>query len=231
MLNFVEEKADGESKYLVIFFHGWGSNKEDLIALSGYFKTISPNIHFISVDAPDLCESGFGYQWFSLKEANFEYIENEINKNNSNLDDFISTVEREIRKNNIILKDFIEFQSKRLNIDYDRIILAGFSQGAIMSMYAGITVSKKLCGIVAFSGLFPVAVNDLNTILRTKQKILMLHGEDDHVIPFQYFQYSVDTLKRFDFDLTCYLLENLGHRMDDRCISFAKQFIESIIEC
>lgn len=213
MLDFIEENIQNNKniKYLMIFLHGWGSDKNDLISLSKYFYPVSENIHFISVNAPYECDSGFGYQWFSLKKMDINYIQ------------------KEIKNNNLIIKDFMDSQSKRLNIEYNKIFLVGFSQGAMLSLYTGLTLQKQLAGIISFSGLLPITIEDAKKILTTNQKILMIHGEKDNVIPYKLFEYSIDVLNKFDFDILHHSLEDLGHCINSDCIEFAKDFVRKII--
>ncbi len=213
MLDYIEENTEinEKNKYLMIFLHGWGSDKYDLISLTKDFNSVSKNIHYISVNAPYSCDNGFGYQWFSLKNMDINYIQKEIINCNS------------------ILRYFLDFQSKRLNIEYNKIFLVGFSQGSMLSLYNGLTLQKQLAGVIAFSGLLPVTFDNAKNLLTTKQKILMTHGENDNTIIPQLFEYSVEILKKFDFDISYHLLENLGHGINDNCINFAKNFVKNII--
>ena len=211
----------------MIFLHGWGSDKYDLISLTKDFNSVSKNIHYISVNAPYSCDNGFGYQWFSLKNMDINYSFTEIFQNDITMS--INYIQKEIINCNSILRDFLDFQSKRLNIEYNKIFLVGFSQGSMLSLYNGLTLQKQLAGVIAFSGLLPVTFDNAKNLLTTKQKILMTHGENDNTIIPQLFEYSVEILKKFDFDISYHLLENLGHSINDNCINFAKNFVKNII--
>ena len=61
-------------KKLMIFLHGYGTDMYDLFGLRNNFIDILPDTHFISVNAPFKCEFGDGYQWFSLKSMDMNYI-------------------------------------------------------------------------------------------------------------------------------------------------------------
>ena len=58
MLSFIEEAPfNGKPpKKLMIFLHGYGSNKEDLFSLKDSFFFFFQDTQFISVDGPDVCE-------------------------------------------------------------------------------------------------------------------------------------------------------------------------------
>ena len=190
--------------YLVIMLHGWGSDKYDLISLDFNID----NLHYLSVNAPYECDSGFGYQWFSLEDMN------------------VNSIIKEIRNNYIVLEKFIEEQSIKLNIDYNHIFLLGFSQGAMMSLYTGIRLNKKLAGIISLSGLLPDTINSIKNSQITKQNILLLHGTDDNVVPFNYF---IETKKLFDilnFNIEAYSINELQHGINNEEIDIIKSFIE-----
>jgi phospholipase/carboxylesterase len=70
-------------------------------------------------------------------------------------------------------------------ISADKIILAGFSQGGVVSLFTGLRFSQKLAGILALSCYLPTA-DKLPDNCHTANKqtpILQNHGEQDDVVP------------------------------------------------
>ena len=57
-----------EAEILIIFFHGWGSNGDDLIQLAPLFAKHIPSAYFLSPNGPEECpQNPFGgKQWFGL---------------------------------------------------------------------------------------------------------------------------------------------------------------------
>lgn len=213
MLDFIEKKSiSGENKYLIIFLHGYGSDKYDLMSLSDEFNSISSDIYYISVNAPFICDNGYGYQWFELKEITLPYVMNEVKKNYK------------------IIENFVKLQSDRLNINYENIFLVGFSQGAIISLYASIRLDKKLAGIIAFSGFMAETIDELKNNLKNKQKIIMIHGVSDQIIPYIYFEYSKNILQTMNFENETYSINHLDHSINYECINYAKSFVKKIIK-
>ncbi|PIP02924.1 MAG: carboxylesterase [Zetaproteobacteria bacterium CG12_big_fil_rev_8_21_14_0_65_54_13] len=70
-------------------------------------------------------------------------------------------------------------------IPANRLILAGFSQGAAMALYSGLRQSNALAGIIALSGylLMPGDRCDYSQASRATP-LFMAHGIDDQVVPF-----------------------------------------------
>lgn len=72
-------------------------------------------------------------------------------------------------------------EAERAGIPPSRVVLSGFSQGAVTALAAGLTYEHQLAGICAFSGWLPAG---LLPKLRNKQTpIFMNHGEQDTLIP------------------------------------------------
>lgn len=70
-------------------------------------------------------------------------------------------------------------------IPSSRIILAGFSQGGVMSLFSGLRFTQKLAGIMALSCYLPtgdVLPSELSAA-NQETPILQLHGEQDDVVP------------------------------------------------
>lgn len=70
------------------------------------------------------------------------------------------------------------------DISPDRIIIAGFSQGAAMALYTGLRQQPSLGGIIALSGylLLPEDIEQCPTTNRTTP-IFMAHGINDPIVP------------------------------------------------
>jgi phospholipase/carboxylesterase len=70
-------------------------------------------------------------------------------------------------------------------IPANKIVLAGFSQGGVISLFTGLRYPKKLAGIMALSCYLPTA-DHLPEHLAVENKqtpILQNHGEQDDVVP------------------------------------------------
>ncbi|MEC4724808.1 carboxylesterase [Shewanella sp. D64] len=70
-------------------------------------------------------------------------------------------------------------------IPANKVVLAGFSQGGVMSLFTGLRYPQQLAGIMALSCYLPTAdklPEELSEVNRTTA-ILQHHGEQDDVVP------------------------------------------------
>lgn len=102
-----------------------------------------------------------------------------------------------------------------------RIFLGGFSQGGALSLYAGLTCSKQLAGIIALSCWlplhkgFPAAKKTADSV-----PVFQCHGDVDPVVPYKFGQLSHYSLKTFMTNAQFTTYNGLSHsssqeEMDD----------------
>ena len=205
--------AGGNANKLVVFLHGYGADGKDLIDLANPFGMALPNASFISPDAPHSCAmSPQGRQWFPIEE-----------------------IPKGAIKASLGLLNLIENEAKKLNLTFKDVILIGFSQGAMMSMQCLLINHKQLGAIIGYSGALREenveAAND--QILNGKHKfldtpILLVHGEQDEVVPFQSLERSKILLNKIGFNVQTLSRQNLGHGIDPEGISRGMEFLKSL---
>src|SRR5215472_10649008 len=112
--------AKATAKQLVVLCHGLGADGHDLIDLAPAWAHALPDALFASVDAPFPHESGFGRQWWSVADRS------------------PAVMEAGVRRAAPYLHDFIDVELERLALPPDGYALMGFSQGAMMVLFAGL---------------------------------------------------------------------------------------------
>jgi phospholipase/carboxylesterase len=85
-------------------------------------------------------------------------------------------------------------------IPSNRIILAGFSQGGAMALFAGLRYPQPLAGILALSTYLPLANQPLQTANRNIP-IFMAHGRFDPVLPMSLGQQTYMLLKKLNYPI------------------------------
>jgi phospholipase/carboxylesterase len=119
-----------------------------------------------------------------------------------------------IHKSAAAISQLIEREASR-GIAYEKIVLAGFSQGCAMSLQVGLRFPHRLAGIMALSGYLPLA-NSLaleRSEANGKTPILMAHGVWDAVITLERAEASADILEKLGYqvDWNTYPMEHSLH--------------------
>jgi phospholipase/carboxylesterase len=223
VLNYISHGETKNPKHLMIFLHGYGSNKENLISLAYNFCNCLPDSLFISPDAPfsladDLVGSNFfdyGKKWFSIIRDD-KTFESSFKKSAS-----------EIKKSNQILSSFIDELLKKFNLKNRQLFLLGFSQGAMMSIYQSLSRKEEIGGVVAYSGkvILPTSLGEYGQNILSKPYIALFHGKKDQVVTFDNFLESKDLLTKLGAPFEAHEFENLEHQIINEEIEITKKFI------
>lgn len=97
-------------------------------------------------------------------------------------------------------------------IPADKIVLAGFSQGGVLSLFTGLRYPKTLAGIMALSCYLPTA-DKLPEQLSTENRatpILQQHGRQDDVVALSAGKMANELLNSSDYDVT-WQTYTMGH--------------------
>ncbi|KAF5368001.1 hypothetical protein D9758_004394 [Tetrapyrgos nigripes] len=122
----------------------------------------------------------------------------------------------------------------------ERIVLGGFSQGAILSLLAGFTTDVPVAGIIALSGRVPLQDKFKSMILpgALKKPFFWGHGEDDELVKFEYATTSIELLKGAGVSVTSEIeakgltfrsYPNTGHSVDMRELKDVQDWIKKVI--
>lgn len=88
-------------------------------------------------------------------------------------------------------------------IPSERIVVGGFSQGGAVTLYAGLTYQKPLAGLIPLSTYLPIS----DVFLKNrhpenfKTPLLMVHGTQDRVVPFEFGKSSKNFLKELNYHI------------------------------
>ena len=101
------------------------------------------------------------------------------------------------------MESLIEKEEKR-GIPANKIVLAGFSQGAVIALTAGLRFSKRLAGILALSGYFPFAKQVLEkaSACNRSTPIFLAHGTEDTIVPYALGQITYSILQKQNYPVT-----------------------------
>ena len=208
----IKNSITGKTNKVVIFFHGYGADGNDLISLSDAFSNTLPDAVFYSPNAPEKCEmGGFGYQWFPIKQ-----------NNDGSLD---LKAEKEIMNSVGLINDYIDEVEKISGVNTEDFILVGFSQGTMMILETLFSREKKFSALIGFSGGF---INISKNIPKENlcTPILLIHGDNDQVVPMEMTNIAYKSLEGLGFKVEKYFSKGLGHGISLDGLTEATKFLK-----
>ena len=196
-----------EIKNAVILLHGYGGDGKDISMLSLNWKRHMPNTVFICPNGHEVCLiNPSGFQWFDLTKNDPDYI-----------------LEQSIKAENKIQK-FINEIKQEFNLTNNKICLAGFSQGCMLSLNVGLITEEKFSCIVGFSGKI-IDQNNLKGRVKNFSDVLLIHGDADQVVPSTYLLEAKDFLIRNGINVQTLLIKNCDHHIPMEASSTALNYI------
>ena len=203
--------VSGETRSVVVFLHGYGANGADLLGLADPLGEHLPDTMFVAPDAPEACAGApMGFQWFPIP-----WIDNSSEEES----------ERGMMQAVIDLNAFLDALMVDEDVLPEQVVLFGFSQGTMMALHVAPRRDDAVAGVVAFSGrlLDPEALVDE---ARVKPPILLVHGDQDEVVPPQSLPQAAEALQEAGFtDVFAHIMKGTGHGIAPDGLSVALAFM------
>jgi phospholipase/carboxylesterase len=194
-------------RQLVVICHGLGADGHDLIDLAPSWGHALPDAVFAAPDAPFPHDSGFGRQWWSVADRT------------------PSVMAAGVRRAAPYLDRFIDTELARLALPADAYALVGFSQGAMMVLFAGLRRAVPPRAILAYSGAL-LAPETLTTEMVHRVPVLLVHGEIDDVVPSERSRDAERSLRQAGVPVESVFVPGLAHGIDETGISIGALFLQ-----
>jgi phospholipase/carboxylesterase len=196
--------AKGEASHLVVLLHGYGADGDDLIGLAPHWQDFVPGAAFVAPNAPDRVPGApSGFQWFPISRID----------------------PHEMRKGIALaaprIEQFLDAELAELGLPPERLVLAGFSQGAMLALHLGLRRSVPPAAIIGFSGLLAAPPPQDGA----RPPVLLTHGDADTVIPVSALFAAAGALGRAGVPLQWHLARGMGHGIDEAGVALAGLFM------
>jgi phospholipase/carboxylesterase len=204
-------KGPQDADAVVVFLHGYGADGADLLGLADPLAPHLPGTAFHAPDAPERSiNNPLGYQWFPIPWLD-----------GSSEADAKAAMDRSITA----LNGFLDKVLADEGLDASRMVVIGFSQGTMMALHVLPRRSDEVAGIVGFSGRL-LEAESLESEAKVKPPVLLIHGDQDPVVPFQDMGLAGDALLAADFDVFAHVMKGTGHGIAPDGLSVALSFIK-----
>ncbi len=192
LLPYVEVNPDSTPDACVIWLHGLGDSGNGFAPIVPELKLPADlAVRFIFPHAPErpvTINAGMRMRaWYDIKSLDFN--------NRADVDGVTDSAAR--------VEALIEAEHKK-GIPYDRIILAGFSQGGVIALHLAARYANKLAGVLALSTYMcePEKLAAQAVDVNKQTPIMMAHGEQDEVVPMFLGHTAYKTLTENGFNAT-----------------------------
>ena len=176
---------------VVIWLHGLGADYNDFVPLVPQLN-LKQNVKFIFPNAPMrpiTINNGYVMRgWYDIRELSAKSLGQDVDR--SGIADSVTAI-------NVIIEE-------QLNLGFkaEQIILAGFSQGGVMSYITALMSKYKIGGIIALSCYLPDADKLLAECeINKATPIFAGHGLQDPVVPFIAGMTAYSKLKTAGFNI------------------------------
>ena len=208
----VAPTAGGPPRQLVVLLHGVGADGNDLIGLAPMLAERLPHALFVAPDAPEPCDMApYGRQWFSLQDRR------------------PAVMLAGARRTAPLLDDYLDQLLQRHHLVETDMALVGFSQGTMMSLFAGPRRARPLAAILGFSGAL-LGAEELPREARSRPPVMLIHGDADDVVPVQALFMAVEGLQAAEIPVQWIVRPGLPHSIDPDGIDAGGRFLASTLE-
>lgn len=208
------ENADAETA--VVFFHGYGANMQDLFPLWEMWDNGKFNWYFPNGVLPLPMGHYEGRAWFSI---DMEALDRAIRS--GEFRDMAGSSPPELDATLLQQEQFLAELSKK----HKKVIIGGFSQGAMCASHLALNVNIKLDGLILLSGnllaedRFPKSAKAL--------PFYQSHGTRDPILPLEGAKLLEAKLKSLNFQGSLHVFEG-GHEIPMKVINEVRTFLQQL---
>ena len=152
----------------------------------------------------------YGYQWFSVQDRTPTSVLAGVRAAAPSLDAFI---DEELQKRDLTDGDAA---------------LVGFSQGTMMSLFVGLRRAAPLAGILGYSGRL-IAPELLASELRSRPPVLLVHGTEDPLVPFDSMASAEAALRQAGVPVETLACPGIEHAIDPEGLERGGRFLRDVL--
>lgn len=216
MMTYIEIEPKTPATHSVIWLHGLGASGDDFVPIVPELRLPTHlAVRFIFPHAPVrpvTINNGYEMRaWYDISGIQID-----------------SVIDNQGILNSIALVEELIQREIDRGIPTTHIILAGFSQGAVMALTIGLRRQTTLSGIISLSGYFPLADETLKLASANHHTpIFLAHGTQDIMVPYALGKMSYMILKEAHYKVDWHAYP-MGHAVCGEEINDIGRWMERI---
>lgn len=187
------DREGGGTGPLVVLLHGFGAPGTDLVPL---YRELRPpeGTRFAFPEAPLELDLGVGESraWWLI-----DMLKLEAALVRGELRDLTRDVPEGLAEARALVTEMLDALERELGVDGSRIVLGGFSQGAMLALDVALRTGRPLAGLALMSGTL-LAEDEWLPLMpkRAGLPVLQSHGRMDPLLPFSIAERLRDELTK-----------------------------------
>ncbi|MFN7206843.1 MAG: alpha/beta hydrolase [Burkholderiales bacterium] len=187
----VEIETGSQPETSIIWLHGLGADGYDFVPIVQELDLtgLAP-VRFVFPHAPSIpvtLNGGYVMRaWYDIMGTDLTRREDEAG----------------LRQSQHLLNGLMEREHARGSA-YERIVLAGFSQGCAMTLMTGLRFPQRLAGLIGLSGYLPLldTTETERHLANADTPVFLAHGRQDTVVPYARGRDACNELERLGYSV------------------------------
>lgn len=212
-------------KWLAVVLHGYGANNADLAPIASMVieqMRAPKEIRFVLPDAIHTIAAN-SYGWWSIDMMKLMMM-----AMSGQMQQLFEETPEGMEEAHATVLSFIEALKADLGIDWDHVILVGFSQGSMLATDIALHLPTPPAFLAALSGA-PVREQEWKARMKDRAglKVLQAHGTGDPILPYFVGQHLRDLLQGGGLDVEFHEFDG-GHTVPAAIIQRLAQCISAL---
>ncbi|MFY0572704.1 alpha/beta hydrolase [Archangium lansingense] len=204
------EPASGQAEYLVVLLHGVGASADSFLPVAQALAPALPHAELVVPDGLYPFDGGpRGRQWFSIQGVTEQ-----------------NRPER-VRRAGAEISSWLDSALAARGLGRERLVLVGFSQGAILANWLVLHRQPAPLAVVSLSGR--LAEDSPPAPGMTSAPVLLVHGGRDTIIPVGLVDEAARGLEARGAHVRVRVLPALGHGVDGDVLQEMQRFLREVL--
>lgn len=230
MFEFKQYEIGAQPQNLVVFLHGYNGDLNDHQYAVDWLRKYLDEAILITPQAPEICDKNpHKKQWFGVLKYDSGGLRTSPETSIADIFAVYEQATTEIEAQAEAINQFMTMQQKKYDIDEAHTFLVGFSQGAMLAVYAALIRAQKIGGVFMLSGL--VAGRErLATHIQAQPPFYLFHGEQDMKVQYKTLAESASWLNAHGIYTQIKTYPHLTHHINEDEMITVAQIIRKLAQ-
>jgi len=211
---------------LIVFLHGYNSCIADVEPYAQMLAEKLPDTVIIVPEANMPCERNpLKKQWYALTDVDPDRRRRKPETSTDEIVEIYNKTGKRISKAAKDINCFITTLQKEHHISNKNTFIMGFSQGAMLAIFTGLTRRYKLGGVFPFAGIV-CGKDTLEKELTSRPMVYLFHGTSDLSVQYKTLSFTKEWLETHGISWEAVEYHGIEHRLIEDEMEDAAEIIK-----